>query len=43
MANIEDLSLPDLIERVTEPAQQGQDLAMLQLEIVERIKSSAKE
>ena len=43
MANITDFSLSDLIERVTEPTQESQDMVILQMEIVDRIKASAKE
>ena len=43
MANINDLSLSDLIERVTEPALESPDMVILQMEVVDRIKSSAKE
>lgn len=39
MANNQEISLVDLVERVTDPSYEGeQDMVLLQMEIVDRIK-----
>jgi hypothetical protein len=43
MASIENFSLSDLIERVTDVSNEGIDLVIVQMEIVDRIKATSKE